>query len=512
MRASAPWIAVVVAACSAFSQPAGKKMPVEPKQLIEQSLEAMGGGEKLRNLRTIQIEGPMHTYALDQPERFNTGVLVFYSRFKDVVDFADLKFRRDVLAQFPGASMTQITLVNDRFTVSKMSAGDYQPPWARQSSVLSELLYLNPIHVLLTASQASDLRSEVSLSTNPDFQLIFTWNKVPVHLTIDRDSLLPRSVELTRPYPIDAYQYWGDVTTRNEFHFWELFPGGVKYPRRIDVFQNGELQRQTTCEKLLLEPRVETTDFEISAEVKTQPEPKSPFRQSSPGPAKQIGPDMHLLPGGWNVTLVRQSDGVVVIEAPQSSAYSRDVLEAINKLYPGSHVKAVVSTGQMSHYVAGIREYVAGGIPVYATQDTLDEIRKMLAAKFISEPDTLARHPRQPVLHVVDQSITLGSGTTAIQLIPNSAEFSRLAVFFPAQKLLYASDVFFRQTTVKDSLQRGTAIRAELFMCTKFAERNGINVEKVYGMHLEPFPYANLTSVVNSIVAGKETGVQGDGH
>ncbi len=503
------WMGIVVASCSHVLQPASKETAIGPRRLIERSLEAMGGAQRLAKLRSVQIEGKTHRYALDQTERSDAGVLIFYGQFKDWVDLSGLKLRREVVEPYPGATGTFITLVNEQFAASKMTVGDYQPPWSRQSGVLSELLYLNPIRVLLTASQASDLRSPVLSSAEPNLQLFFTWNNVLVHLTIDRDSLLPASVELTRPYPMDAYQYWGDVSTRNEFHFWELFPGGVKYPRRMDVFQNGELQRQMTCERLLIDPQLDASSLEIPAEIKAQSEPRvASFSQPSPGAPKQIGPEVYLLPGRWNVTLVRQADGVVILEAPQGSTYTHQVLEAAKKLFPGSRVKAVISTGQMSHYVAGIREYVAEAIPVYATRDTAREIRKMLAAKFISEPDTLARHPRQPVWRVVDGPMTIGSGAGALRLFLNSAEFSRLGVFFPAQRLLYASDVFFRPTTVKDSLERGTGIRADLFMWAKFAERNGINVEKVYGMHLEPFPYADLISVVDAIVAAKSPGYE----
>ena len=65
------------------------------------------------------------------------------------------------------------------------------------------------------------------------------------------------------------------------------------------------------------------------------------------------------LPGAFNVALVRQPDGVVVIEATTSGPYSAAVIAAAEKRFPGAKIKAVVTTSDAWPHVGGIREYVS---------------------------------------------------------------------------------------------------------------------------------------------------------
>ena len=66
-----------------------------------------------------------------------------------------------------------------------------------------------------------------------------------------------------------------------------------------------------------------------------------------------------LIPGAWNTTLVRQSDGIVVIEAPISSGYSVQAIAEANKRFPGIPIKAVITTSDAWPHIGGVREYVA---------------------------------------------------------------------------------------------------------------------------------------------------------
>jgi hypothetical protein len=112
-------------------------------------------------------------------------------------------------------------------------------------------------------------------------------------------------------------------------------------------------------------------------------------------PALEIVPGVVFIPGSWNVTLVKQSDGVVVIEAPISSGYSAKVIEEAGRHFPGDPIKAVVTTSDSWPHLAGIREYVARGIPVYALDLNREILERVIGDHRMSKPDALARGPQK---------------------------------------------------------------------------------------------------------------------
>jgi hypothetical protein len=71
--------------------------------------------------------------------------------------------------------------------------------------------------------------------------------------------------------------------------------------------------------------------------------------------------------GGYQSAAVRQRDGIVIIEAPESNAESRAVPADVATRWPGTRVKAVINTSPMWMHAGGLREYAARGIPIYVT-------------------------------------------------------------------------------------------------------------------------------------------------
>ena len=58
----------------------------------------------------------------------------------------------------------------------------------------------------------------------------------------------------------------------------------------------------------------------------------------------------------------------MVMEAPISSGYSVKVLDFAQTKFPGMAIKAVITTSDAWPHFAGLREYVARGIPVYVVE------------------------------------------------------------------------------------------------------------------------------------------------
>src|SRR5262249_12346184 len=139
-------------------------------------------------------------------------------------------------------------------------------------------------------------------------------------------------------------------------------------------------------------------------------------------PASELAPGVVYVPGSWGVALVRQDDGVVVIEAPISAGYSTRVLEEAASRFPGARVKAVITTSDSWPPFRGIRDYAARGIPICVLDRNVRQIRRALDSPHRFHPDALARKPRAAELRPVGTRTVVGRGANRVELLPVRGE------------------------------------------------------------------------------------------
>ena len=179
----------------------------------------------------------------------------------------------------------------------------------------------------------------------------------------------------------------------------------------------------------------------MTPELKTQFEARArqpdldhvPFVNPS-APAQEIAPGIFLFSGSWNIVMVKQRDGVVIIEAPISAGYSRQAIEEkAGHLWPGTPVKAMITTSDAWPHLAGVGEYAARGIPTYA----LDVNRPILERN-------LGASARGVKINWVAGRTTLGDGPDRLEIYPLRGETTerQMMVYFPEYRLLYGSDAF----------------------------------------------------------------------
>jgi hypothetical protein len=209
-------------------------------------------------------------------------------------------------------------------------------------------------------------------------------------------------------------------------------------------------------------------------------------------PAKEIAPGVIFIPGRWNVTLVKQADGVVVIEAPISSGYSAKVIEEAKRRFPGIPIKAVITTSDSWPHLAGIREYVADGIPVYALDRNRPILERIIEMPYTSRPDLQQRAPRKPIFNLISGKVSLGNGPNRIEIYPIHGETSerQMMVYFPEYRLLYGSDPFqqlpdgsfFYPQTVSELMEA--------------VQHNHLNVQRFFMMHIGPASWGDLSKAL----------------
>jgi hypothetical protein len=487
--------------------------------LIHAGLAAEGGEAKLRALRSVQWEASGYRNELEQSERPEGPYIVQMNDLTEVHDLAGHRYlSRQTSSLYPVVRFTNTVVVSDhvamRFTSSVGAAAPplqpAQPGTPQQVQSAQERMALSPERLLLTALDASDLHTapDVILQSIPQNVVSFMLDGAPVTLYLNPYTHLPTAVDYSGPLAHSIFwSYLGDATMRINFSLWWLAKGGIHLPLQWNVEENGLPDSMFVIRKLEVDEPLNESDLTIPDEVRKRYNPNSKAADLEarplgiPGqPAQELRPGIVFIPGAWNATFIHQDDGIVILEAPISSGYSAKVIAEAQKRFPGLPVKAVITTSDSWPHLAGIREYVAQGIPIYALDLNRPILERVIAGKRTTKPDTLERSPRKPEFHAVSGKTVLGAGPNRLELYPIHGETSerQMMVYFPEHHLLYGSDPFqqnddgsfFYPQTVGELIDAVT--------------REHLVVDQFFMMHIGLTPWSALPKVLTD-AAMKDT-------
>lgn len=472
-------------------------------QLVAAAIEAMGGEERLLGLTSLTLEAVGHGWALEQSERPEGPWLSSYTQRTEIRDYAGNRLwsesqRRDW--NFPKWSPPVPLIVS-----GGVAARSNGPRWfpGQPSDVVAwmETTTLAPERLLLTAKAAADLRAlpEATLQRVRQQVVSFTRPGQALKLYLNAWTHLPTALDITRN---DRLGIWGDVVERRSYSFWTLEKGGLMYPRQTTTEWNGLPFSDETVQTLTVDAAIDETRFVVPDEV------KAAFAQAAARPSgmssltldesRAVALADHIVqfPSSFNITVIKQPDGLVILEATTSTAFSQQVIAAATRRFPGAPIKAVVTTSDAWPHIGGIREYVARGTPIYALDLNVSILTRLINAPHTFEPDALSKQQTPPIFRPVSGRMTIGTGDTRIELIPSRGETGErmMLVWFPAQRLLYSSDL----------IQRGRptgffmiAMPAEVVDAA--AREKLATIDRVFGMHLTPTPWTEVTEAVRAV-------------
>jgi hypothetical protein len=478
---------------------ADKQDSLRAHNYVTEAVKQMGGDSALRALKTVRFEAVGHRNELEQSERPEGPYIVEYDRITQLRDLDRQRWKQTVIMKVgPQPEYRFVTITADGAAKGNFNAQAI-PGSHNDLQSAAETLELGPERVLLTALAASDLRAEADtvLQSVLHHVVDFTWKNRPVRMFLNANTALPSAVEWKSGYPANTFwSVWGDVTTRVSYSFWWLCPGGIHYPLQWDFVRNGLPDRVMTITDIALNAEFPSDAFAISADEKAAFEKRPATADDRPlgipnQPAIELAKDIVHIPGAWNVTLVRQSDGIVVVEAPISSGYSVKVLAEAERRWPRVPVKAVLSTSDSWPHIGGVREYVARGVPVYALDLNLPILSRLVSATRGEFPDTLAKHPKKADFHSVSSKTVLGAGPNRIEIYPLRGETSerQMMVYFPEHKLLYGSDPFQQD-------EHGYFYPQTVWELVHAVKREKLMVDKFFMMHMGPTPWSDLPKAI----------------
>ncbi len=242
------------------------------KSLVQSAIDAMGGEEALRAIKSVQIDGIGHENMLEQSERPTGPWLINYMEISELRDIEGNRLRRTTKThniQSNGWSSLNTVIAGGVAAVERN--GRFFPFLHREAQEADERLALAPDRALLLALAAADLRLEADtvIQNVPHRVVAFTWQRKPMRLLLNANTSLPSAVEMTSDHPLDMFWgLWGDLTTRIYYSLWAFESGGIHYPRQWDEERARLPYRSFTVTRLKLNAPVSDEAFAIPDNIK----------------------------------------------------------------------------------------------------------------------------------------------------------------------------------------------------------------------------------------------------
>ena len=437
--------------------------------------------------------------SLEQSERPEGPYITEFDTVSEIHDYAGARYRSTtdgvVYPLFKFSSGVVAMLISG---TTRMAGTEQQIAISREREMLS------PERLLLTALDAADTHAEADtlLRGFPQNVIAFSLDHAPVRTYLNAYTHLPTAVDYARS--LGELSYWaflGDVTQRTYYSLWWLARGDIHLPMQWNVEINGLPDRMLVVKKLQIDAPL--PEAELAVRRMSEPNSTQTHRHTIPTRSLSVLPvsrprnslqESCSFPGRWNVTLVKQDDGIVVLEAPISSGYSVKVIAEAHRRFPGLPVKAVITTSDSWPHLAGIREYAAEGTPIYALDLNRPVLERVIDMPYSSRPDAQQRTPRQPDCHFVHSKTSLGSGRNRIDIYPIHGETSepQMMVYFPEHHLLYGSDPF------QQNDDGSFFVPQTVTELVNAVAREHLDVQQFFMMHIGPTSWPDLEKAVKA--------------
>jgi hypothetical protein len=500
MRRTVLFVNICLAAGVATANTAADKAPQcapTPKDCAALALAAMGGRERIEAVKTLSLEGAQHTLLVEQSYR-QEPFITAYQRTQEKIDFTAQRALIQAHLTWPESDPGQAE--SDNTLVVGPEGGVYRaeksdsPASRADIEAARNALALGPMRLLLTASSAADLHFESAQRVRGTMHpvLAFTWQGRPVRVMINPFNRLPDAIETVAVF-YDHWYQWGDVRQRIYWDNWQTVHG-IRYPTNEVEERNGALWESRQVLNVQLNPAIDAAaafkmDMQLAPKGQQSKGWESPFK---PQEGITLAPGITLFPGSWNATVVKQDDGIVLLESPLSGTYMAGVIDKAKEQSPGQPIKAVLSTSDSWPHVGGVRQVVALGLPVYILDLNQPLLQRLVTSPRRLNPDLLAQSPRAPAWRIVSHKVQVGSGANRMELYPlrGASTERQYMVYFPEHKLLYASDTL--ALNADGSLYAPELMR-EVMDAVK---RENLVVTTVFAMHQNPVPWTQVTALV----------------
>ena len=447
------------------AQPAAAQAPAD---LVKQAVDALGGADALRALKTNVAKGtakhwePGQSYSVNGEARFLGD-----SNFTLTADVANgivrVDWDRDMKYLVEKTKYSEITtptygaVLDDKGEAKPMSG-------IRLTATLRELRRGSPALLLQALASPQNVAAieDQKLGDQTYPAAVVTMGAFKYTVLFDRTTKLPAAVR-TR----DEDNIWGDQNYDMVLSDWTTV-AGVKMPKtRSYRLGNIEVQRLSYTE-FTPNATITPATFAVPDAVKAAAKPPAtgnvPYQwvlrriflnritdsdaiYFAPGGSfklVELAPNVqHVQGGGANNLIVNMKDGLVVVDAPVDEGESLEVIKLAKAKYPGKSIKTLVLTHHHMDHTGGMRAFAAEGATVVVPTPDKAYFEEVIKRAHTIEPDAQQKAMKPANVQEVKDTLSLKDDTVEINLynIPNPHVEGFLLVHVVKENVLFVTDL-----------------------------------------------------------------------
>jgi glyoxylase-like metal-dependent hydrolase (beta-lactamase superfamily II) len=480
--------------CAAMAQTTPAQAPA-PIDLISQAIEAEGGVNALRNLKTLSIKGEVRHW--EPEESYVAGgqpVFTDHSTFAMSWDIERGMARTDWdrLIQFPAVTHDVYSEVvtpalgyaDVAGTELVINQSDLPPKGEQAMSGIRLATHLRELERASPALLLKALDAPQTLRALPDQMLgggtyvgafggyfppvslpavSFTDGGTTFAILFDRRTHLPAAIRT-----LDDDALLGDSDYDLILSDWRLV-GGVQIAysltytlanmaigkvRYTEVTPNRSFPAQTfavsdAIRRTAKPPATGDVPYQwVIRRLNFNRFPDSDAINFMPGGGLklvELAPNVQqVLGGSHNGLIVAMGDYLVVFDAPINEWQSRFTINAAKAKYPGKAVKYLVLTHHHTDHTGGARTYVAEGATVIVPAPDKAFFEQVFRSPHRISPDELQKNPKPATIIEVADRLTLADETGEIRFynIPSPHAQGMLISHITSADLMWVTDQY----------------------------------------------------------------------
>ena len=430
----------------------------EAMVVIERAIEASGGIERIRHLRSVSFEtagqftNRSQAYRPDDLEVSRYDFWEIYS-----IDKVEGRVCYEWSGHDPLRGLVHEKTVIDggtRFNAdlvlgtsendAEMSIGDWRWLDWELTPLLLERLY-------------DDLESvtwvgRTYLGTSEHDVLAFAAGRMR-YLYVDRRSGLPSKLTSLR-----SDTKLGDTTWEIDYLDYQVIEGITVNMSRRNLI-GGELWASFRHKNVHFDREFPAAcSVERSPQLAEKPSTSKPVRALSVGAGATL---LNLPDTSTSILVVELADRAIVVNTPEGNASAMRAYKAVKEMVGKKPIAYVVFSSHKAHVIGGARAFLGDGGSVVTRRNNRDYLQRSISATRRIRGGTELPPITDLELKWIDRRLALGNSALSLDLynIPGTSYSENfVAAYLPADRLLYVSDLLDRDRLgVSEEMNRTAA-------------------------------------------------------
>jgi glyoxylase-like metal-dependent hydrolase (beta-lactamase superfamily II) len=247
----------------------------------------------------------------------------------------------------------------------------------------------------------------------------------------------------------------GDLLVEFEYSNYQNM-NGVQVPTRIVQRQAGvqtfdaaitaATPNPSNLSELLTPPPPPGRAGAPAAGAPPAPPAGAPAAPAGPPEAERIGDGVFKIGGNYTSLAIDMGDHILVVESGFNDARGKDVMAAAKNAIPNKPIRFVVNSHPHFDHAGGLGAAAAEGAMILTHRNNEPVLERLLAGPRTLIGDSLSKvsNRRTNVVEAVgDRDVRKGTNGKIVELhrIPNEHSDGLIAVFLPAEKVVWTADI-----------------------------------------------------------------------